>query len=311
MRRLIVSLSAAAIAAAGAIADGYVGRAGIGDRPRGRRVRRLPSGAVTFLFSDLEGSTRLVKALRERYPQVLAEHRKLVRAAIASQAGYEVDTQGDAFFVAFASAKQAVLCALEIQRALARHLWPAGAAVRVRIGIHTGQAVPVEGGYTGLAVHRAARICAVTRGGQVLVSQATQTLIEDEEEEPGFRLVDVGERTLKDLDRPVRLFELAEPGLESVAPQAARQPGLGSALAPKTRSHRLAPAPRSSGHGCRVAQLGDRNSQLVPCSLVNREVDPVSQGVGGLVGQRPFQVTQHDADQEILLARPGPETADR
>jgi len=178
----------------------------------------LPGGAVTFLFSDVEGSTRLVKALRERYPQVLAEHRRLVRAAIAAHGGREVDTQGDAFFAAFASATQAVLCALDIQRALAAHPWPGGAQVRVRIGIHTGQAVPAGGAYTGLAVHRAARICAAAGGGQVLVSQATQTLIEDEEEgegEPGFTLVDVGQYRLKDLDRPVRLFQLAAAGLEA------------------------------------------------------------------------------------------------
>ena len=127
-------------------------------------MTELPSGAVTFLFSDIEGSTRLVKALRGRYAQVLAEHRHLVRAAIAGQAGHEIDTQGDAFFVAFASAKQAVLCALEAQRALAGHEWPSGASVRVRMGIHTGQAIPVEGAYTGLAVHRAARICAAATG---------------------------------------------------------------------------------------------------------------------------------------------------
>jgi predicted ATPase/class 3 adenylate cyclase len=190
----------------------------------------LPSGAVTFLFSDIEGSTRLVKALRERYPQVLDEHRRLVRAAIARQGGHEVDTQGDAFFVAFAGAKQAVLCAVEIQRALAGHDWPAGAPVRVRIGVHTGNAVPVEGVYTGLAVHRAARIAAAARGGQVLVSQATQTIIEDEEEEPGFTLVDLGERTLKDLDRPVRLFQLAAPGLDTQAAPAAQDAPLAGAV---------------------------------------------------------------------------------
>ena len=192
-------------------------------------MSELPSGVVTFLFSDIEGSTRLVKALRERYPQVLAEHRQLVRAAIAGQGGHEVDTQGDAFFVAFAGAKQAVLCALEIQRTLAGHDWPAGAPVRVRIGIHTGHAVPAEGVYTGLAVHRAARICAAARGGQVLVSQATQTIIEDEEEEPGFTLADLGERTLKDLDRPVRLFQLAAPGLDTPAPSAAGHRAAGTA----------------------------------------------------------------------------------
>src|SRR5579863_8215294 len=185
-------------------------------------MTELPNGAVTFLFSDIEGSTRLVKALRQRYGQVLADHRRLVRAAIARQAGHEVDTQGDAFFVAFASAKQAVLCALAVQRALAGHLWPPGVSVRVRMGIHTGQANPVEGVYTGLAVHRAARICAAARGGQVLISQATQTLIEDEEEEElGFALAELGERRLKDLDRPVRLFELTP--AEAIPEPPARQ----------------------------------------------------------------------------------------
>ena len=138
-------------------------------------------------------------------------------------AAHEVDTQGDAFFVAFGGAKQAVLCALEIQRVLAAHRWPGGAPVRVRIGIHTGQAIPAGEGYTGLGVHRAARICAAATGGQVLVSQATQALIEDEEEEElGFTLVDVGERRLKDLDRPARLFQLAAPGLDAPVLQAGR-----------------------------------------------------------------------------------------
>jgi len=182
----------------------------------GDRLTEFPSGAVTFLFSDIEGSTRLVKALRERYAPVLAEHRQLVRAAIAGHGGHEVDTQGDAFFAVFGEAKQAVLCALEVQRSLAAHDWPPGTRVRVRMGIHTGHSIPADGMYTGLAVHRAARICAAARGGQVLISQATQTLVEDEEEgeEQGFTLADLGEHHLKDLDRPVRLFQLAAAGLE-------------------------------------------------------------------------------------------------
>ena len=191
-------------------------------------MSELPSGIVTFLFSDIEGSTRLVKALRAGYPQILAEHRRLVRAAIASQGGHEVDTQGDAFFVAFAGAKQAVLCALGIHRALAGQECPAEAPVRVRIGIHTGNAIPSGAGYTGLAVHRAARICAAARGGQVLVSQATQTIIEDDEEAPGFALLDLGERKLTDLDRPVRLFQLAAPGLGMPEPPAAPPRGSGA-----------------------------------------------------------------------------------
>ena len=227
----------------------------------------LPSGAVTFLFSDIEGSTRLVKTLRERYAKVLAEHRSLVRAAIAGRDGHEVDTQGDAFFVAFASAKQAVRCALEVQRALAAHEWP-GAQVRVRIGIHTGQAVLVEGGYTGLAVHRAARICAAARGGQVLVSQATQTIVEDEEEELGFALVNLGERKLKDLDRPVRLFRLAAPGLETGAPQAAGQPGRGAAA--DDGPSRAAPAALESAAVAAAAPEAAVAPGVVPRQLVER-----------------------------------------
>ena len=143
-------------------------------------------------------------------------HRRLVRAGVAAHGGREVDTAGDGFFVVFGGATQAVVCALDVQRALAAHEWPAGGAVRVRIGVHTGQAVLSGGGYTGVAVHRAARICAAARGGQVLISQATQEVVEEEEEELGFTLVDVGEYRLKGLDRPVRLFELAGPGLDPV-----------------------------------------------------------------------------------------------
>ena len=207
----------------------------------GGRMSGLPSGAVTFLFTDIEGSTRLVKALRERYAEVLAEHQRLIRAAIATHAGHEVDTQGDAFFAAFGGAKQAVLCALDIHRALAAQDWPESVQIRVRIGIHTGQAVAAGGRYTGLAVHRAARICAVADGGQVLISQATQDLIEDEEEELGFALVDMGEHRLKDLDRPVRLFQLTAVGLDP----ASRRPGV--------RGHR-----GRGGWGARAAADADQ-----------------------------------------------------
>ena len=246
----------------------------------------LPGGAVTFLFTDIEGSTRLVKALRERYGQVLGEHRRLVRAAIAGHTGYEVDTQGDAFFVAFGSEKQAVLCALEIQRTLAAHQWPAGASVRVRIGIHTGHAVPGERGYTGLAVHRAARICAAAVGGQVLVSQATQTIIEDEEEEePGFTLVDLGERTLKDLDRPVRLFQLAAPGLDTPARPVAGQSVGGAEPGGLAAATRVLPpdvvgsAGRQAGRAMSLtrAQLPVRLSPLVGRES---ELDHILQALG-------------------------------
>src|SRR5262249_12016114 len=167
----------------------------------------------TFLFTDIEGSTQLVKQLRDRYGQVLSDHQQLLREAFAGHDGYEIDTQGDAFFVAFASAREAVLAAVEAQRAISRYPWPDGTALRVRMGIHTGQASPVDGRYTGLAVHRAARICAAGHGGQVLVSQATQTLLEDEEEDLAVGLQDLGDQRLKDLDRPVHLYQVAAPGL--------------------------------------------------------------------------------------------------
>ena len=128
----------------------------------------MPSGAVTFLFTDIEGSTRLVKQLRERYAAVLADHRQLLRDAFDAHDGYEVDTQGDSFFVAFSSAREALLAAVEGQLALLTHSWPEGVEIKVRMGLHTGQAVAHDGRYTGLAVHRAARIGAAGHGGQIL-----------------------------------------------------------------------------------------------------------------------------------------------
>ena len=178
----------------------------------------VPSGAVTFLFTDIEGSTQLVKQLRGQYPAVLADHQRLLREAFRGHAGYEVDTQGDSFFVAFASARDALLAAVEGQLALSSHSWPEGVEIRVRMGLHTGQAVAHDGRYTGLAVHRAARIGAAGHGGQILVSQATQTLLEDEEEDLHVFLRDLGEQRLKDLDRPVRLYQAAADGLQAAFP---------------------------------------------------------------------------------------------
>lgn len=178
----------------------------------------LPSGAVTFLFTDVEGSTRVLKQLRDQYADVLAEHQRLLRAAFESHGGYEVDTQGDAFFVAFSNARDALLAAVDGQQALAAHHWPDGAGIKVRMGLHTGHAIASGGRYTGLAVHRAARIGAVGHGGQILLSQATQTLLEDDEEDLGISLQDLGEHRLKDLDRPVRLYQASADGLPADFP---------------------------------------------------------------------------------------------
>ena len=168
----------------------------------------LPSGAVTFLFTDIEGSTRLVKQLRDRYADVLAEHQLLLRSAFANHRGHEIDTQGDSFFVVFASARDALLASVEGQLALSSQRWPEGVQIRVRMGLHTGQAVLGGGRYTGLAVNRAARIGAAGHGGQILVSQATQTLLEDEEENLHVSLRDLGEQHLKDVQHE-HVYELS------------------------------------------------------------------------------------------------------
>jgi class 3 adenylate cyclase/streptogramin lyase len=179
----------------------------------------VQASTVTFLFTDIEGSTRLVRKLRDRYGGVLAEHQRLLREAFARHGGKEIDTQGDSFFVAFPRARDAVLAALAAQRALAAQAWPDDVEVRVRMGIHTGGAAVAGDRYLGLAVHRAARICGVAHGSQVLVSQTTQTLLEDEEEElDGAALRDLGPQRLKDLNRPVRLYQLVAPDLPADFP---------------------------------------------------------------------------------------------
>jgi class 3 adenylate cyclase/WD40 repeat protein/energy-coupling factor transporter ATP-binding protein EcfA2 len=180
----------------------------------------LPSGTVTFLFTDIEGSTRLLRQLGERYVEVVGRHDRLVREACAGHGGREVNTQGDAFFVAFARARDAVAAAVRVQRALAAERWPDGADVRVRMGLHTGE--PVVGGanYVGLGVHRAARICAAGHGGQILLSTATRELLEDGlQPEISFR--DLGEWRLKDFDRPEHLFQVVVDGLPADFPPLA------------------------------------------------------------------------------------------
>jgi class 3 adenylate cyclase/streptogramin lyase len=166
-----------------------------------------PTGTVTFLFTDIEGSTRLLQDLRERYDEVLQTHARLIREAIERFDGHEIDTQGDAFFVAFARARDAVGAAVELQRAFASEPWPDGVSLRVRMGIHTGE--PLVGGerYVGMGVNRGARICAAGHGGQVLLSNTTRELVEEELPDD-VRVVDLGEHALKDLPRPERIFQL-------------------------------------------------------------------------------------------------------
>jgi YVTN family beta-propeller protein len=177
-------------------------------------VSELPSGTVTFLFTDIEGSTSLLRRIGAGYADVLAEHQRIIRDAFAAHGGHEVDTQGDSFFVAFRRAKDAVAAAVDAQRDLAAHSWPEDVEVKVRMGLHTGE--PRVGGqrYVGLGVHKAARIGAAGHGGQVLLSRTTRELVEDELP-PGVGVRDLGERRLKDIERPERLSQLVIDGLPS------------------------------------------------------------------------------------------------
>ena len=177
----------------------------------------LPIGTATFLLTDIEGSTRMERDLRERYGEVLAEHRRLLREAFDRYGGREIDTQGDSFFFVFPRARDAVAAAVAGQRALAEHDWPAGGDVRVRIGMHTGEATLDDGRYVGLAVHRAARISAAGHGGQILLSGSSRDVVEDDLP-AGQQLLDLGEHRLKNLPRPERVFQLVAEGLQQDFP---------------------------------------------------------------------------------------------
>jgi YVTN family beta-propeller protein len=177
----------------------------------------MPKGTVTMLFTDIEGSTTLLKQLGPVYGDLLDEHRRILRASFDEFRGREMDTQGDAFFAVFDRARNAVGAAVAAQRALATGSWPAGVQCRVRMGLHTGEPEVGDEGYHGMAVHRGARICAAGHGGQILISDSTRQLVEDDLP-PGVTLRDLGSQRLKDIDRPEHLYQVAVDGLASEFP---------------------------------------------------------------------------------------------
>ena len=176
-------------------------------------MREPPSGTVTLVFTDIEGSTKLLQRTGDAYADLLDQHRRLLRKSFQAHGGYEVDIEGDAFFVAFASANDAVAAAAEAQHALAGHEWPEDSEIRVRVGVHTGEPRLIEHRYVGLDVHQAARVMAAGHGGQVLISQATRDLLDER-----HNLRDLGEHRLKDLSRPQRLYQLQIEGLAQEFP---------------------------------------------------------------------------------------------
>ena len=176
-------------------------------------MTRLPEGTLTFLLTDLEGSTHLLQRLGGRYAAVLDAHYRVLRDAFGAHGGQEVGTRGDALFVVFEDATEAVAGAVDAQLSLAAQRWPEGVDVRVRIGLETGEATLADDDYVGLAVHQAARICSAAHGGQVLVSEATRTAAGD-----GFEFRDVGRHRLKGLPEPLHLFQVVHAALPENLP---------------------------------------------------------------------------------------------
>jgi class 3 adenylate cyclase len=243
----------------------------------------LPSGTVTFVFSDIEGSTALLKQLGERYDGLLSDHRRLMRECFTERGGVEIDTQGDAFFFAFPRARDAVEAAVEAQRAHAAHEWPEGRAVYVRMGLHTGEPAVGSEGYLGLDVVRAARLCTAGKGGHVLLSDTTRALVGASLPD-GVSIFPLGERQLKDLDEPERVFELE---IEGASPPDAREPAAADVPAP--------PPPPAPGmpddFGERLAQRIEESVRRKVEQSLNRAVSQVDQ-LADRAAKRPEAITE-------------------
>ena len=178
----------------------------------------LPTGTVTFLFTDLQGSTRLLQDMGPAYAMLLGDMHRLITDAVSGHDGVVFGTEGDAVFAVFRSATMAVAGAVGAQLALAGHAWPNGVDVRVRMGVHTGEVELAGELYVGLDLHRVARISAAGHGGQVLISAGTRAIVEDALP-PGVTLRDLGQRRLKDLSRPEHLYQLVIPGVADQFPE--------------------------------------------------------------------------------------------
>ncbi len=178
-------------------------------------MRPLPTGTVTLLFSDIEGSTLMLNRLGDRWGEALSDQRSILRDVFEEHGGHEMGTEGDSFFVVFESAQQALLSALNGQRQLQQHSWPDNVPLRVRMGLHTGEPSRHEDGYIGIDVHRAARIAATANGGQTVMSESTRALVGDV---PGVRVRDLARHRLKDLPEAEHLYDVVAPGLLDTFP---------------------------------------------------------------------------------------------
>jgi DNA-binding SARP family transcriptional activator len=255
-----------------------------GDGPPAAARKPLPGGTVTLVLSDIEGSTRLLDSLGDRYASVLTTHRELIREAVSAHGGVEVDAVGDSFLAAFPSARASLLAASSAQQALNDHTWPPGIDVKVRMGAHTGEPALTPDGYVGLDVHRCARICAAAHGGQVLVSQTTRLTVGDEGlGELGLR--DLGEHELKDLPAPEHLYQLTGAGLGAdFPPLRTGAPADGpEARAPATEqlARSILLAPRSAEAMPGLVELVEPLARSAsPHELILAQLVPVEKAAG-------------------------------
>jgi class 3 adenylate cyclase len=222
----------------------------------------LPGGTVTFVFTDIEGSTRLLQQLGDDYAEVVREHRRIVRETLGAAGGTEIDTQGDAFFFSFTRARDAARGAVETQRELRRHRWPQNAEVRIRIGLHTGEPTVADEGYLGLDVVRAARISAAGHGGQILVSETTRALLGNDLPD-GVTVHDLGEAQFKDIQHE-RIYELAVDG--------------GPSSFPPLKTH----APKSMGEQLAERIQSQVERQLEQAFAGEKPKAPIGLAAGGL-----------------------------
>jgi class 3 adenylate cyclase len=256
----------------------------------------LPSGTVTFVFTDIEDSTALLRKLGDGYAETLTEHRRIVRDVFGAN-GVEIDTQGDAFFFAFPRAREAVAAAAEVQRAHAVHDWPQDAAVLVRMGLHTGEPHVAEEGYLGLDVVRAARICTAAQGGQVLLSESTRALLGSALPE-GVSVFPRGERHLKGIEEPERVFELAIDGVE-IEQKDRESEGVAT---PEPPSPPAPPEPSSTAGEQTIERRFDDLGKRLAAGIEEQVARKLERAFDRL-GTQPIRTDEEDADVENLAAR--------
>jgi class 3 adenylate cyclase len=262
-------------------------------------VSELPAGTVTFVFTDIESSTEHLKRLGDDYADVLRAHRRIVRDTFGARDGVEIDTQGDAFFYVFRRARDAVAAAVDAQREHASAGWPGDEAIRVRMGLHTGEPAVHEEGYVGLDVVRAARICTLGRGGQILLSETTRALLGSGLPN-GVSVFPLGQRHLRGIDEPERVFEIAIDGLPSEEPVVAGTPAVPAPVRPSPPPD----VPVADDFGARLAASIQERVARALAGTPARPPDEVS-GVDHIAAHMAALGDEIDARIRAALARAG------